>query len=472
MGAEGDAEGPGEAYYTKIKELIEAGGIEEAARLFDSLDPPSAYAVTLRLSSDERYRLFAKTSLGSLAEVLARLPDEVVYEIVIVKGVDEVLKILLSLPLDEIVDVLEKLPPRYRAKLVELMPRELSDEVSRILRYPPESVGSVMTPQVPVFNWNTKVGDAISVYVSRDKLGLYDRHHYIYVVNDEGKLFGWIDVKTFLTKPKDATLKACVQKPPAVVEVTRDREHAAKLAVDYDLLEVPVVDHGGRFLGAVTLDDILDVLVNEYSEDLLKFGGFIEAVRGSYIALSPLKLTLRRVPMLLYLYAMNAITGSIVASFTSTIERLAVLAAFLPMLADNSGNIGAQASTLILRSMALGEVRLSRIDAFRVLLKELVVSSLMAFILGPMAFAIAFGVVWFTTASVATALRVSLVVVIALIASCYVSDLVGAFLPMLLARLSVDPAVASAPLITTIGDIAAATVYFWVAAGLLFAASA
>ncbi len=472
METENGAENLEEVHYAKIRELLEAGRIDEAVEIFDSLEPPSAYAVVVRLSSDERYKLFTRTSLSSLAEVLARLPDEVLYEILVVKGVDEVLRILRSLPLDEVVDVLEKLPPRYRSKLVEVMPKDLSDEVSRILRYPPESVGSVMTPQVPVFNWNTKVGDAISVYASRDKLGLYDRHHYIYVVDDGGKLFGWIDVKTFLTKPKDAALKACAQKPPVVVEVSRDREYAAKLAVDYDLLEVPVVDHNGKFLGAVTLDDILDVLVTEYSEDLLKFGGFIEAVRGSYIASPPLKLATRRAPMLLYLYAMNAITGSIVASFAGTIERIAILAAFLPMLADNSGNIGAQASTLILRSMALGEVRLSRADVLRVLLKEMVVSSLMALILGPMALAIAFGVVWFTTASTAMALRVSLVVVIALVASCYVSDLVGAFLPLLLAKLNVDPAIASAPLITTIGDIAAASVYFWVAAGLLLAASA
>ncbi|MCS7100008.1 MAG: magnesium transporter [Sulfolobales archaeon] len=456
-----------EAYYAKIRELIESGRIEEAGELFDSLDPPYAHAVVIRLNSDERYKLFTKTTLASLAEVLAKLPDEIVYEIVIVKGLDEVSKIITTLPLDEAADVLGKLPPRYRNKVVEVMSRETAEEVSKILKYHPESVGGVMTPQVPVFNWNMKVGDAISTYVSRDRLGLYDRHHYIYVVDDDYKLVGWIDVKSFLTKPKDSALKVYAQKPPVVVEATKDREHAAKLAVDYDLLEVPVVDQAGKFLGAVTLDDVLDVLVTEYSEDLLKFGGFIEAVRGGYMTLSPLKLALKRVPMILYLYLMNSITGSIVASFTSTIERLAILAAFLPMLADNSGNIGAQSSTLILRGMALGEIRLSKTDVFRVLLKELLVSSLMILIMGPVAFAIAFGVVWFATASLGVSLRVALIVVAALITSCYVSDVVGSFLPILLARLGVDPAVASAPLITTVGDIVTAFTYFWIATGLL-----
>lgn len=456
-----------EMYYTKIRELVEVGKIEEAAKLLDSLDPPYAHAVIIRLNSDERYKLFTKTTLSSLAEVLAKLPDEIVYEIVIVKGLDEVSKIINILPLDEVADVLGKLPPRYRNKIIEIMPRETAEEVSKILKYPPESVGGVMTPQIPVFNWNMKVGDAISTYVTRDRLGLYDRHHYIYVVDDESKLVGWIDVKSFLTKPKDVPLKTYAQKSPVVVDVMKDREQAAKLAVDYDLLEVPVVDHVGRFLGAVTLDDVLDVLVTEYSEDLLKFGGFIEAVRGGYMTLSPLKLALKRAPMILYLYLMNSITGSIVASFTNTIERLAVLAAFLPMLADNSGNIGAQSSTLILRSMALGEIRLSKMDVLRVLLKELVVSSLMILILGPIAFGIAFGVVWFAMMNVSISLKVALIVTVALTTSCYVSDVVGSFLPILLARLGVDPAVASAPLITTIGDIVTSFTYFWIAASLL-----
>lgn len=456
-----------EIHYEKIKELIDAGNIDEAAGLFDSLDPPSAHAVIIRLSSDERYKLFARSTLGSLAEILARLPDDIVYEIVIVKGLDEVLKILSTLPLDEIADVLGKLPPRYRNKIIEVIPRDLADEVSKILKYPPESVGSVMTPQVPVFNWSIRVGEAISTYVSRDKLGLYDTHHYIYVVDNEDKLVGWIDVKSFLTKPKEMALKACAQKPPVVVDVMKDREQAAKLAIDYDLLEVPVIDQRGRFLGAVTLDDVLDVLVTEYSEDLLKFGGFIEAVRGGYITLSPLKLALKRIPMILYLYLMNAITGSIVASFVGTIERVAVLAAFLPMLSDNSGNIGAQSSTLILRSMALGEIRISKVDLLRVLLKELAVSSLMILVLGPVAFAIAFGVVVLASANTSLALKVALIVVIALITSCYVSDVVGSFLPVVLARLGVDPAVASAPLITTVGDIVTSFTYFWIATGLL-----
>ncbi|MCX8204418.1 MAG: magnesium transporter [Candidatus Nezhaarchaeota archaeon] len=456
-----------ELLYKRLRELIDQGRVEEAAEAFDSLDPPSAYAIVVRLGDDERYRLLTKSNLTSLLEVLDKLPDDVLYEILVVKGVGSLPKILSSLPIDEAADVLRRLPPRYRNKIIEAMPKELSDEVVKLLKYPPESVGSVMTPQVPVFNWNVKVGDAIASYVSRDKLGLYDRHHYIYVVDDGGGLVGWVDVKSFLTKPRDSLLKAYAQKPPVVVDVLEDREHAVRAALKYDLSEVPVVNENGKFLGVVTLDDVLDVLVTEYSEDLLKYGGFIETVRGSYIAAPPLRLTLKRIPMILYLYLMNAITGTIVASFADIIERVAILAAFLPMLADNSGNIGAQSSTIILRGLALGELRLSKSDILRVLFKEMLVSTFMLILLGPMAFAIAFGVVMFITASMSSALNVASIVLVALVISCYIADMVGAFLPIALAKLSVDPAVASAPLITTIGDIATVATYFWVAVSLL-----
>lgn len=456
-----------EPLYEKIYELIDEGEVEKAAEAFDSLDPPSAYAVVIRLGDDERYKLFTKSSLASLLDVLDKLPDDILYEIVIVKGVEALSKILGSVPIDRAAEVLRRLPPRYRSKIVEAMPKERSDEVAKLLKYPPESVGSVITPQVPVFNWNVKVGDAIASYVSKDKLGLYDRHHYVYVVDDEGRLVGWVDVKSFLTKPRDVPLKACAQKPPIVVDVLKDREHAVRAALKYDLSEVPVVNEGGKFVGIVALDDVLDVLVTEHSEDLLKYGGFIETVKGSYIAVPPLKLTLKRLPMLLYLYLMNAVTGTIVASFIGVIERVAILAAFLPMLADNSGNVGAQSSTLILRCLALGELGLSRMDVLRVLVKEMLVSTLMIAFLGPVAFAIAFVVVVLATASVSSAMGVASIVLVALVISCYVADIVGAFLPIGLAKLGVDPAVASAPLITTIGDAATVATYFLVATSLL-----
>jgi len=143
-------------------------------------------------------------------------------------------------------------------------------------------------------------------------------------VDDEGRLVGCLDAKLLLTKPRNARLANFVERVKVHIEPTRDREEAARLAIAYDLPEVPVVDASGRFLGVVTLDDLLDIVVSEFSEDLLKYGGFIEVIKGSYIAQRPIKLALKRAPMLIYLYLLNAVTGSIVASFEDAISRVAI----------------------------------------------------------------------------------------------------------------------------------------------------
>jgi magnesium transporter len=453
-----------------IEESLAAGRVEEAADLFTSLDPPTALEVILRLGSSERRRRILASvpvdRLGNLLGVLSKLPDEVVYELASVKGVDDIVKILSKLPVDEVADVLPKLPPRVRVDVLRVLPQELSSEVLRVIKYHPESVGGIMTTQVPVFDARLAVGEAIETYIRKVKLGLYDTHNYVYAVDSEGRLVGYLDVKVLLTKPRDARLADCVERVRVYVEPTRDREEAARLAIAYDLLEVPVVDASGRFLGVVTLDDLLDVVVSEFTEDLLKYGGFIETVRGSYIAQKPLRLALKRVPMLVYLYLLNAITGSIVVGFEDVISRVAMLAAFMPMLADNSGNVGSQASALILRSLVTGEVRLSRTDVVRVLVKEFTTTTLMLAILAPIAFAIGFAIPYITTWNAGFALEIASVVTAALAVSCYVADVVGALLPILLAKLKVDPAVASAPVVTSIGDIVAVLTYFLIATEL------
>ena len=373
---------------------------------------------------------------------------------------------MAELPIDEVADVLSKLPPKVRADVLLLLPQELSSEVLRVLKYHPESVGGIMTTRVPVFKARQTIGEVIEAYAYKVKQGLYETHNYIYAVDDEGRLVGCLDAKLLLTKPRNARLADFVERVKVHIEPTRDRDEAARLAIAYDLPEAPVVDASGRFLGVVTLDDLLDIVVSEFSEDLLKYGGFIEIVKGSYIAQRPIKLALKRAPMLIYLYLLNAVTGSIVASFEDVISRVAMLAAFMPMLADNSGNIGSQASVLILRGLVTGELRLSREDLAKVLVKEFAVTTLMLTMLASLAFAIGFTIPYLATWSLSYVIKIASTVTTALAVSCYVADVVGALLPILLAKLKVDPAAASAPVVTSIADIMTVLAYFLVATSI------
>jgi len=450
-----------------VTRMLEEDRHEELADILRGLNQQRVYDLIMALSDEDRGELFAVMPIDVIASLLPRLPDEVFVQFLSVRGVDELAKVIPGLPVDEAADVIMKIPAKQRIHILRVLPRDLASEIEKLMKYPPESVGGVMTTRVPYFPGDMTVGEARKVYVEKDTRGLYDKHYYIYVVDSDGRLVGWIDTKSFLIKPPTAKLGECARKPPAVVKATDDREVAARIAVQYDLMEVPVVDESGRFLGVVTLDDILDVVVSEFSEDLLKYGGMLEVLRGSYIATKPWRIAFRRIPTIVYLYLMNMVTGSIVASFTSVIERVAVLAAFLPMLADNSGNIGSQASSLALRALILGEVRPSARDVARVLLKEFAVTTFMLAVLAPAAFAISLAVTFMGGYTLVRAVPVAIVVTVALAVSCYISDLVGFILPIGLAKLKVDPATASAPVITTIGDIVTASTYFLLAQYLL-----
>ncbi len=451
----------------RIAELIEDGRIGEAVELFLKQTLPNRLDILIWLDHEQRYLLLSRIPIEELKGIMAKLPEEIAYELLMIKGIDKIVRILHEMPSDDVADFLLKIPPRYRMKILSLLITPKRMEVESLLKYPPDSVGGVMTPQIPVFYKEKTVNEAIEEYMIKDSLGLYDKHRYVYIVDKGRKFIGWLDVKTFLTRPREKKLWEVAQKPPTVVNVKADREEAARLAIKYDLLEIPVVDDDYRLLGAVTIDDVLDVVISEFGEDLLKFGGFMDAVRESYIIAKPTRIALKRIPAIIYLYLMNSITGSIVAGFTSVIERAAILAAFLPMLSDNSGNIGSQASSIILRSLVMGEIGSTYRDVMRVLLKEFLITSIMLLFLAPIGASIAFAITYFSSMNPMYSLKVSLIIASALIVSCYVADMVGTLLPIILARLRVDPAVTSAPLITTIGDIVTASTYFLVAVSML-----
>lgn len=450
----------------KVEELVEEGDVASLRSFLAGLDPYLVKEILERVSPELRVKIIPHIPLHNMSSVISKLSEELLGEITSLKGLDELLELINRMPVDEAVDLIQKLPPKTGSKILGLLPPQKAKELSELLKYPPESIGGIMTTRIPIFKSSLTVEEAIKEYLTKESAGVYDKHNYVYVVDADGRLIGWIEVKSLLTKPRNKQLKDVASKIPATVEPFSDREVAAKLAVTYDLTELPVVDRNGKLLGIVTLDDVLDVAIAEFSEDLIKFGGFTDVIRGSYISADIKSVITRRVPPILFLYLMNAITGSIVASFVGVIERVAVLAAFLPMLADNSGNIGSQASTFIIRSLALGEIGPK--DLLRVLRKEVLTSLCMASILLPVAFMIAFAITYFSYGgNILAATHVGLVVSAALLVSMMLTDVIGSLLPLLLAKLHVDPAGVSAPVITTIGDIVTAITYFTTAIYLL-----
>jgi len=446
-----------------IEEYIDKNDFDSIKKIVSELDGLTLIELLNNIDQEYRLKIIPFIDLLRIGSYINRLNDEILNELESYKGILDFVELINWLPVDEAVDLIQRLNPRLANQVLKTLSAGKAREIISLLKYPPESVGGVMTTRIPVFRRDLRVESVINEYVKKSSLNLYDRHYYIYVVDENNKLIGCVDVKSLLLIDRSKTIGEVVSKPRVTINPDRDREEAARLAIKYDLLELPVVDYDGRLLGIITLDDLLDVLAHELSEDLMKHSGFIRVIKSSYTGTSIKEMVKRRAPPIISLYIANTITAGIVASFTNVIERVAILASFLTMLADNSGNIGSQISSLIIRGLALGEFTISLSDFLKILRKEVLTILLMIITLIPVGFTISFTITYLATTSLTRSLIVGLIVSIALAISSITSDLIGSILPLILGKLGIDPASASSPLITTIGDIISAFIYFIVA---------
>ena len=372
----------------RIEDLLEEHRIDEIRDLVNRIRPQDIIDILERLDADSRRKFLSLIPSHYYIEMLSKLSDDTLYEAVIVKGVSKIARILADMPPDEIADILERLPVKTRRQVLALLPPWKMTEVVELMKYPPESAGGVMTTRIPVFSKEETVGRALEKYVIKYQLGLYDKVNNAYIVDSHGRLVGVVDLRTLMMVPKNKKIGDIAQPPPVKVHVLADREEAARLVVKYDLMEIPVVDDQDRILGAITVDDIIDVIVAESTEDILKFGGLIETVKGSYLTAKITDLVKRRATWLIILYILESITVTVISRFEAMIASVVALSFFIPLLTDTGGNTGSQAATLVIRSLATGEARPG--DFTRIIIKELISSSLLAVIVAPIGFTISY----------------------------------------------------------------------------------
>ena len=431
------------------EELARGVGVPRALR---RLSPPDIIDVLERISSEERRKLLALLPDDVLVEIVSKLPQQVLIDLTKVVSPSRLARIAIDLPSDELADLILRLPPSSRRALLKELPLWKIEEVKPLLAYPPESAGGIMTTRIPVFHLNQTVGEAVKEFVIRSKFEEYETSRYIYVVDDKGRLVGIIDVKTFLTAPRDKKLKDIMNRSFLAVKASTDQEDVIRLVVRYDLDEVPVVDNEGKLLGAISADDLMDVIVSEATEDIVMFGG-IPKIREPYLTARIIELVRKRAVWLVFLYLTEAVTISILSFYEKVLASVIALSFFIPLLTDTGGNAGSQSATLVIRSLATGEVRFS--DIPRVVLKESATSLALGLILSPLAFTLSY--------VIAHNLLVSVVVSLSIVLVVYVASMIGALLPLVASKLGIDPAVISAPLITTIADSIGLTLYFTLA---------
>lgn len=441
----------------EIREGLERGVKE--LKVLETLRPQDFIDILERLDSEDRKKLAVLLPDSVYVEILTKLSQHALNDVLKVLGLRRLARIVTELPIDELADFLMTIPPSLRIPLMRELPAWKVAEVKSLLKYPPETAGGLMTTRIPIFYEERTIADATEEFITRSEFEGYDTSRYVYVVDSKGRLKGVIDIKKFLTSPRNKKLKEVMARNYIAVKASLDQEEVAKLVVKYDLDEVPVVDDEGVLLGAITADDVMDVLVNEASEDLTKFGGVVK-IREPYLTARIRELVRKRIVWLVALYLGDLISATIISRYESVLSAIIALSFFIPVLTDTGGNAGSQAATLVIRSLAIGEARLSLSDALRIVAKETATSLILGILLSPLAFSIGY-VMSGGNLLVSIALGLSIVLVV------YVASILGALLPLIAAKLGLDPAVISAPLITTVADATGLSIYFTIATLLI-----
>ncbi len=355
---------------------------------------------------------------------------------------------------DDATDVIDELPDADAEQILILMEPGDAAELRELLAFPPDSAGGIMTPAFVAISPDLRADQATAALqrVSEEAEIVY----YVYVVDASDHLLGVLPLhRLVLTRPSTLAADLMVTNPVRV-RADADREIAARLLTDHNFLALPVVDADNRLLGIITQDDVADVLEAEATEDIERLGGS-QPLDTPYRRAGISLLVRRRVVWLLLLFAAEAYTGTVLRHYEAEISRVVALSFFIPLLIGTGGNIGSQVTTTLVRAMAVGEVRL--IDVRWVLAKEVGV----ALILGATMALVAFG----RSQLLHVGTGVGLVIAITIFAICVWSATVAAVLPLLLQRLRIDPAVVSAPLITTLVDGTGLVMYFAIAKYLL-----
>lgn len=436
----------------EIKRVIEFIRKEkkEAKLLLKGLDPKDFPLILERLPKEDGLELVLLLPDDVIKDFIAKLPLEMLLGILTSMDRGRLVRIVSMLPADELSDLIGKLPIQHRRPLLKELPAWKLDEVKSLLGYLPTTAGGLMTNRIPRFPESLRVEQVINEYVTRFKLEEYDTSNYVYAIDDKGRLRGAIDVKELLLTPRNKQLKEVIRPQLRVVKPDVDQEEVAKIMARYDLLELPVVDVDNRLLGVVTVDDAIDVIINESSEDLIKFGGSTQKPIAPYLTARVVELVRKRATWLTLLCALEAITATVLSRFETVISAMAALTFFLPLIIDTGGNSGSQASSFVIRSLAVGEVTLY--DALKVLMKESLTSISLGLVVSPLAFAISL--------LVTRELLLSFIVATAMVLVIFIGGVIGSLLPILAAKLRVDPATVSSPLLTTIVDIVGLLTYF------------
>ncbi|MEG1492282.1 MAG: magnesium transporter, partial [Oscillospiraceae bacterium] len=429
------------------------------------LEDMNEFDVARFLSELPRRKLamvFRLLSKSKAADVFANLDVEEQTLIIECITDTELSEIIEELYVDDAVDMLEELPANVVKRVMRTATSETRNLINQFLKYPENSAGSIMTAEYVDLKKYMNVREAFARIrrIGEDKETIYT----CFVISSDQKLEGVVTVRDLLLSEEDALIGDIMDENVIRATTTDDQEEVSGLCSDYDLLTIPIVDLEDRLVGIVTVDDVLDVIQQEATEDI-EIMAAISPSDKPYIKLSVFEIFKNRMPWLLLLMISATFTGAILGSFEDKLASQAVLIAFIPMLMDTGGNSGGQSSVTVIRALSLGDIEFR--DFFRILWKEFRVALLCGAALAIANFAKVLLFDRLIMGNMAITMPVAAVVCLTLFLTVLCAKLVGCSLPLLAEKIGFDPAVMASPFITTIVDAISLIVYFMIASAIL-----
>ena len=403
------------------------------------------------LARDDAEEFFLGLSAADLASLMRALPR------------NERRAWMRLLAPDDAADLVQEVPDDEREGLLSLLDDPTRKEVTALLAYKQDAAGGLMNPRYARLRPDMTVDEAIG-YLRRQARTNLETLSYLYVIDDQQRLLGVVSFRELFASPPERTVREVMRTDLVTVRDDQDQEEVSKVLTQNDLVAIPVLDAEGHMKGIVTFDDIVDVVEQEATEDIQKLAG-MEALDEPYLDIAFSRMFRRRAGWLSALFLGEMLTASAMAFFEDEIAKAVVLALFVPLIISSGGNSGSQASTLVVRAMSLGEVRLA--DWWRVVRRELASGLALGSVLGVIGFLRI--VIWQAVSPLYGEhyLLVALTVFMSLIGVVTFGTMAGSLLPFILRRLGFDPASASAPFVATLVDVTGLVIYFTVASVIL-----
>ena len=437
-----------EKEYVKARDLLLKNNEVDIAEILEE--------ILEELDVDAAIIMFRMLPKDVSVEVFSYLPSE--DQVDIISGITEreISYIIEELDFDDKIDVLEELPANVVDKILEKTTKEERRLINTFLNYPENSAGSLMTPDYISLRDNMTVGEALA-HIKKE--GMDSETVYTCYVKEEGrKLEGIVSLRSLVIHDDNMKVSELMSTDYVYVNVYDDQEEVSEAFKKYGFLAIPVVDSEHRLVGIITVDDILDVIEEETTEDIERMAGVMDGSDTEYLDMGVFRHAKNRLPWLILLSVSLMFTGSIIEQFEATLQQVVALTFYLPLLMGTGGNTGTQAATLIIRGLSLGDIELK--DTLKVFWKEFRVSIILGIVLSAFNFA---KIMLIDRESV----QIAITVCASMMAVVIFAKLIGGMLPMLAKRLGIDPALMATPMISSLTDMVSSFVYLLMATAVL-----